>query len=630
MQIPFIGRRAGKNSDPSDTATLGNATASDAQQADARSSLVIMLTASTLAMIAINSSQGHRFRGTFGFLDQIRSGLDATLVDWLGRPLAVGALFLIGLIGGAALWPWRKGETPIKPKIKAKAVAEAELPQPDGEAASAAREAESPAPVGAEAVPVSAEAEPALGEDAAMSSRLASLRNRARAEEEVVVEEPEVLDEGPFSDDVDPEVPVGEVALDPEPAAAPTAIDTDVAAALRQAIVFRQEFPPEAEPGLSFYGGTPIASPRFIWPTRADGMPLHFLMQVDCGEIPESARLGLLPDSGVLYFFVDLSWEDMEAVSVVLESEPDETWGKVPVPDLLGPAFGEDARYSFAWVNPQGSDGELLPRILPRWPFHPAAIALPEQDRNDDDRLWWRDSDAIHAELARVEGDVADMPPPPARHEDGSMPRPYPEFPHDWRAVAITSIAVMEKVRSHLFTANARRQGHDDDAIEELRGRYCEQADECLAWARSHKPFKALLPEEAGMFWEWLESLEGIGPHDIRHAAALAIEATLSGSPKAARRLGPEALDLVRSRHALAVQGDSGPFAPTPNRMLAPASFVKGGLSDFATTEVLLLELGANDPIGHRYGEGVYQFTIRPDDLRARRFDKVRLTATAY
>lgn len=126
------------------------------------------------------------------------------------------------------------------------------------------------------------------------------------------------------------------------------------------------------------------------------------------------------------------------------------------------------------------------------------------------------------------------------------------------------------------------------------------------------------------------KSLEGIGSHDIRHAAALAIEATLSAAPKAARRLGPEALNLVRSRHALAVQGESGPFAPTPNRMLAPASFVQGALSDFAAGEVLLLELGANDPIGHRFGEGVYQFTIRPEDLRARRFDKVRLTATAY
>lgn len=114
--------------------------------------------------------------------------------------------------------------------------------------------------------------------------------------------------------------------------------------------------------------------------------------------------------------------------------------------------FGDDARYSFAWVNPQGSDaGEKLPRILPRWPFAPAAITLSDEDREDTNRLWWRDCDAIHAELARVQGDITEMPLPPMRDEDGKMPRPYPQFPHDWRAVAITSIAVLEKLRSHLF-----------------------------------------------------------------------------------------------------------------------------------------------------------------------------------
>jgi len=32
----------------------------------------------------------------------------------------------------------------------------------------------------------------------------------------------------------------------------------------------------------------------------------------------------------------------------------------------------------------------------------------------------------------------------------------------------------------------------------------------------------------------------------------------------------------------------------------------------------------------HHFGEGVYQFWITPADLRARRFDKVELTADAY
>jgi hypothetical protein len=34
--------------------------------------------------------------------------------------------------------------------------------------------------------------------------------------------------------------------------------------------------------------------------------------------------------------------------------------------------------------------------------------------------------------------------------------------------------------------------------------------------------------------------------------------------------------------------------------------------------------------LGHHFGEGVYQFWITPADLRARRFDRVDLTADAY
>ena len=66
----------------------------------------------------------------------------------------------------------------------------------------------------------------------------------------------------------------------------------------------------------------------------------------------------------------------------------------------------------------------------------------------------------------------------------------------------------------------------------------------------------------------------------------------------------------------------------TSDRMLAPPVDVQGYQWDRATTHLLLLELSSN--AGHEFGEGIYQFWITPDDLRARRFDKVELTADAY
>jgi hypothetical protein len=116
----------------------------------------------------------------------------------------------------------------------------------------------------------------------------------------------------------------------------------------------------------------------------------------------------------------------------------------------------------------------------------------------------------------------------------------------------------------------------------------------------------------------------------IESAATLSIEAALAGSAEAAGRLPKEAIARVHSRHALATRTGSDIFAVTPDRMLAPPSFVQGDQEETAGTHLLLLELSSNEGLGHHFGEGVYQFWILPADLRARRFDRVMLTTTAY
>ena len=65
-------------------------------------------------------------------------------------------------------------------------------------------------------------------------------------------------------------------------------------------------------------------------------------------------------------------------------------------------------------------------------------------------------------------------------------------------------------------------------------------------------------------------------------------------------------------------------------KLTAPPVDVQGHQWDRAKTHLLLLELSSNHGLGHHFGEGVYQFWITPADLRARRFDKVELTADAY
>jgi uncharacterized protein YwqG len=64
--------------------------------------------------------------------------------------------------------------------------------------------------------------------------------------------------------------------------------------------------------------------------------------------------------------------------------------------------------------------------------------------------------------------------------------------------------------------------------------------------------------------------------------------------------------------------------------MLCPPSYVQGDAEKRIGEWLLLLELSSDPQIGHHFGEGVLQFWIRPDDLAARRFDLVELTASAY
>lgn len=55
----------------------------------------------------------------------------------------------------------------------------------------------------------------------------------------------------------------------------------------------------------SYFGGTPPISTHYSWPTR-HGRPLSFLACIDCSELPRTADLDWLPDSGLLLFFYDI------------------------------------------------------------------------------------------------------------------------------------------------------------------------------------------------------------------------------------------------------------------------------------------------------------------------------------
>ena len=64
--------------------------------------------------------------------------------------------------------------------------------------------------------------------------------------------------------------------------------------------------------GCSKYGGRPDVADDFQWPHDNSGYPLSLLLQIDCADLAFLDREGLLPTSGHLYFFYELSQMDWD------------------------------------------------------------------------------------------------------------------------------------------------------------------------------------------------------------------------------------------------------------------------------------------------------------------------------
>ena len=78
--------------------------------------------------------------------------------------------------------------------------------------------------------------------------------------------------------------------------------------------------------GCSKYGGRPDVADDFQWPHDNSGRPLSLLLQIDCADLAPIDRDGLLPASGQLYFFYELSQMNRgglkNAVRVIYNDKP--------------------------------------------------------------------------------------------------------------------------------------------------------------------------------------------------------------------------------------------------------------------------------------------------------------------
>ena len=400
-----------------------------------------------------------------------------------------------------------------------------------------------------------------------------------------------------------------------------------------QAVLFHQHVPPRPD-ARSHWGGVPRVPAGFAWPhfTPEGGSPraLSFIMQIDCAAIPAEGRLGVMPERGFLYFFMDLDWGVHWRCELIHADVPAAALVPAAVPDALPRAYGERA----IWDWPQRD--EDWPRLLPRFSFDPVLVRGPSlppfHADSDDDRLVWPGSIDLTAALERVPGAIVESVHIDNRYEQGVLQRPFPGFPQDWQAVRITLGHLAEQSRrGHLDRMAARPDGRGGPAqAEALRAAIEEGLSTWGARADAADPALPLAAADRDAFWDFFVSVQPVSLFALTRAANDSLDATLAFNPAAATLLDAQALAVARSRHALGWRGPKGVHADTPERMLSAPTEVQDGAAERARESLMLLLLSDNPAIGHHFAEGVVQFFIRPQDLAERRFDRVELYASAY
>ena len=361
--------------------------------------------------------------------------------------------------------------------------------------------------------------------------------------------------------------------------------------------------------------------------------PFTFIMQVDCSAVPADGRLGMFPDHGVLYVFLDLEWGQKDLFRVIWEAGAAPGWTEIKPPADLPYAYG----YRATWEWPQ-SDADW-PRRLPKWPFDPVLIQggpLPEEpDDPDDDETdqtyAWPGTINPGQAIPAIEGAVVQSRSFAFGKE--RRDRPFAGFPHDWNAVRITTGLIAKGIERELSYSVLRKRLFRELSDEEYAAKMADLQAALRRWsdrASAAAPFDEVPSAERDQFWSWIKEHDWITSFPMIYAGDLSVEASLSASPEAAARIPPDVVDYIRSRHALASELEGKLHINIPDRMLAPPADVQGNIDERVREFILLLEMSSNEGLAHYFGEGVFQFWIRPDDLAAHRFDRVELSTTAY
>lgn len=437
----------------------------------------------------------------------------------------------------------------------------------------------------------------------------------------------------------------------------------------RDAVLLHRPYPPYAAPaGNSRFGGLPSLPDRHAWPRGEDGIPLHFLAQVDCAEIPFASAL---PARGMLLFFGrdvtdDADWlrtrthepcRVLHLLDAIASTPP-----RLPPEDL--PAIGgwhrmhhgeillagePEPNVHVAWpIQPLRMDSWPDPAALPGPPPAPgpwrSALRRVLGDRagaKGDDPYdvygahWLGMRERAFTRAASVaaaaEGRSCSYPPwDVGQAIFAAAEAAEPIFPETWLSVRYCARLLLHDLEK----ARAEAAGPEDAAAARI---WLARADAA--------PFAALVaPADRAAFRDWLTGLDArrrdgaLSPTYAAYVAKAAIWTirALAAQGDLARRIAPQIYALTADLfNPVSVQprpeevGGAHPWYHFSSYGFAVCQML--GYShaaqqsrDADDPEVCLLHLGSDDGLGWLFQDnGECTYWIEPGDLAKGDFSRV-------
>jgi hypothetical protein len=458
-----------------------------------------------------------------------------------------------------------------------------------------------------------------------------------------------------------------------DPASYPRAAsDEDIRALLHgtayESVAFKHQFPP-CFPirGRTYFGGLPAVPADFRWPRAPDGTPFTFMAQVDCSELPDFRLRKFLPGSGVLHFFVN--WEVFDGLDeaqswpnhVVLSRGTAESWREARQPDDLPPCYGaSSASYRFPWLK-HTLGTRAYPRAFARKAMTMGVVRTfaeeypPEFDSKSVVRYQEICEEEQAAELARFYGDpvVADALPGPKEEFSTrrTVQRPTTTFPAGWIDIEVFCGLFLKE----LLERGIKQIERGKDACGQpwppdpaaVRAAYEDAMARANAWIERSRSAGLTSPvpeEDRTAFWSWLDGMNAAAVDPITdsrcartlnqliwEAVRTSAHICLSASEAASSLVPAEMMGELRMEHSVLVAG-KWPRRAGRHQILGAGRDVQGAArTALEVDDILLLQLDTDWAMPWMLGDcGVLQYWMSLKDLRAQRFDKVRVTLEGH